>query len=268
MKRIHSLEFHEWPECPTFIRESIVETLGTALSWGNICHAWASDFEKFCNKAGCTKILDLCSGTGWPVSILISVLQSRKTPLPQFILSDLFPHESSLKKMTVRHPDLVRYRLDPIDASQVPHQDPQTGLMILNAFHHFTPPMAKKILQNATDNRHPIFIHESFPRNILRIFSMLHLLIPAVFLNPFLTKTERFKKLLFTYAFPLIPLLGLWDGLISTLRVHTREEMLEMIRDCSANYEWTYREIPFRPMGKAIIFYGIPIDHSESQSKI
>jgi hypothetical protein len=262
MKRIQSFEFHELEFCPDFIRESIVETLGTALKWGNIGPAWVDGLIEFCQKSQCQTILELCSGSGVATEQLIVLLKRQNKKSTEFILSDLFPNENAFKKIVACHPELVRYQLIPLNATLVPQLDLHTGLMMLNSFHHFSKEAAKKILLNAIEKGHPIFIHESFPRGILRIFSMLHLLLPAVLFNPWITKKHQFKKILFTYFIPVIPILGLWDGLVSTLRIHSEKEMMEMVQthhnESNVDFDWTYQEIKFRPFGRATYFYGIP----------
>ena len=45
------------------------------------------------------------------------------------------------------------------------------------------------------------------------------------------------RRLLWTYVFPLVPLTCWWDGLVSQLRAFTAAEMLELTQGLEA-YNW------------------------------
>jgi hypothetical protein len=49
----------------------------------------------------------------------------------------------------------------------------------------------------------------------------------------------RWSRLFWTYLVPVVPLMVLFDGVVSCLRVYTPDEMLAMARDvASDSYEW------------------------------
>ena len=48
----------------------------------------------------------------------------------------------------------------------------------------------------------------------------------------------RWSRLLFTYLVPLIPLVVLWDGIVSCFRTRTPEELLELTKSFP-QYNWT-----------------------------
>jgi hypothetical protein len=115
--RLHAFEFNERPECPAFVRDAIVEALGTGLRWGRMYDAVGPVFAEFCARAGCTEVLDLCSGSGEPVSILLDALarsgvgtfgtgDQAGSPVapPRFLLSDLFPNVAAMARVAARHP--------------------------------------------------------------------------------------------------------------------------------------------------------------------
>jgi hypothetical protein len=262
--RFHLFEFHDCRRCPSFIREAIVETLGLALRWGRITLAYAPAFEEFLMKGEGRPVMDLCSGSGRPVDHLLSILKSRESLPPVITLSDLFPNRLAMQEVQKRHPLHIDYCAQPFNALTMIPQLSDVGITLLNSFHHFRPPEGQKILQDCINKRLPIFIHESFPRNPLRIFSMLHLLVVAVFTVPFSSPKDRWWKVFGTFFIPLIPLCGLWDGLVSTLRVYSERELRPMLQvEGSENYDWIYQEIPFRPFGRATVFYGVPKKRSD-----
>lgn len=277
-QRRHLIEFHDWSYCPNFIRESIVETLGRAISWGSIYHSVTPVFAQFLkdhsyhqfDREGEEKnsILDLGSGSGAPVSALIDQLKKFRPPTEQinkFILSDLAPRISCMKKVKKKHPDWIDYHPLPLNALRLHALSDCPQVTLFNIFHHFNPPQAFQLLQQFYHHSSAFFIQESFPRNPFRLISMLYLLIPAVFMNPFTTKNDRWLKFFFTFIFPLIPLIGLWDGLVSTLRVYEKDDLLEMWQriekedqlNKSGFWQWKFETISFKPWGKSLVFYAI-----------
>ncbi len=67
------------------------------------------------------------------------------------------------------------------------------------------------------------------------------MLVTTPFIRPF-----RWGRLIFTYPIPILPLLCLWDGLVSCLRSYSAHELGELVRDLeSANYSWEVGELRF-----------------------
>ena len=62
------------------------------------------------------------------------------------------------------------------------------------------------------------------------------LLLLTPFVRPF-----RWSRLLFTYLIPLIPLLVLFDGTVSFLRLYSREELREVIAAVPGSERFTWQ---------------------------
>src|SRR5580704_164595 len=58
------------------------------------------------------------------------------------------------------------------------------------------------------------------------------------FIKPF-----RWKRLLWTYLIPLVPLMCCWDGVISQLRAYTIAELSELTQGLE-DYEWSAGNTP------------------------
>jgi hypothetical protein len=67
MRRFQLFEFHERTECPRFVRDSVVETLGRGLERLDMVDAIGPAFAALCRQAPCERGLDLWSGSGAPV---------------------------------------------------------------------------------------------------------------------------------------------------------------------------------------------------------
>lgn len=260
MRRIHGFEFNELDWCPEIIRTSIVEILGNGQRWGRIYDPMAPVFADFCRRAKCETVLDLCSGSGEPAGILIDALKRQGIPSPRFIISDLFPNIEAMNRSAARHPGLIQVNEESVNATNVPPSLKASARTIISAFHHFPPTLAADILADCVAQRQALFILEGFPRSFRRFLAFLPFLTIAFCVNPFLTKKHRILKFIFTFIIPVIALLGLWDGITSSLRVHTKDEMMRMAAPLGDHYQWAYHETPFFPGGRAVAFWGIPKD--------
>ena len=56
---------------------------------------------------------------------------------------------------------------------------------------------------------------------------------------------------------PAVPAIALWDGVVSTLRVYSRDELMEMVRPLGDDFEWTWGRHKFAPGGNGYYFYGV-----------
>ncbi len=258
MPRLHAFEFNDSPACPRFVRESIVEVLGTTLRQGKIYDGVAPVFAEFCERAGADTVLDLCSGSGEPASIFIEALERVGVEPPTFVTSDLFPNLSRMDAVAARHPGRVHVIREAVDATDVPSEIDQPARTIISAFHHFQPDLARGILVDCVAKRRPVFILEPFPRELLRLVSISCSAFFPLLLNPLTAERGRLQKALFTYVIGAIPLAGVWDAIISTCRVYSEAELREMVADSGSGFEWEYREVPYSMGGRAVVFYGVP----------
>lgn len=267
MSRIQLFEFNERSECPAFIREALTETLGQGLKLGGIYKNVAPLFSEFCQTAEADSVLDLCSGSGEPVSIFLSALQaqqrSQNSPqhatLPKFTLSDLLPNRKAMGLVASRHPGLITPVYTAVDATNVPQDMRFPACTIISSFHHFTPKMAYKILQNCVAQDRAVFIVEPFTRNLKRATAPVPALATAAYWHPIKTKEKSLLKGFFTYAIPLIPIIGAWDATISFCRIYSKKMLLDMVAPFRKVFHWRYEEVPYWPFGNALVFYGVPI---------
>ncbi len=253
-------EFNELSLTPVFLRESIVEILGNGFRWGRVLEPAGPVFTEFCRRAGADRVLDLCSGTGEPVSMLVRGLVRHNQPVPRFHLSDLFPNVHAMQRVADQFPGKIEPVPEPVDATDVSPEVDCPARIIINAFHHFSPEVAAGILADAVNKRRAIFILEAFPRDPVRFGAALPFLVAGYLGNPLVAGQDRFKKMVFTYLLPLIGALGMWDAVVSCLRMHGEQELAGMAEQAGgeSGYAWEYREVPFSPGGRCTVFFGIP----------
>ena len=117
------------------------------------------------------------------------------------------------------------------------------------AFHHFRPAMAKAILKDAFDHRRTICIFEAgagnwFSALLAAILVPINVLLLMPWARPF-----RWSWMVFTYPIPLLPLILMWDGVVSNLRIYSPGELREMTAELrAADYGWEIGRIPVRGM--------------------
>jgi hypothetical protein len=81
------------------------------------------------------------------------------------------------------------------------------------------------------------------------IFSPLSVLLTTPFIRPF-----KIGRIIFTYLIPIVPLFVLWDGIVSSLRTYSVEEMKDLVKDLhnSETYNWQIHRVK---SGPGVILY-------------
>lgn len=218
--------------------------------------------ERGMRSSGENRIIDLGSGAGggW---VKLSALIEELSPKTEIFLTDYFPNLDRINRLNNAAPNL-RYREEPIDAREVPQGLKGLRTMFL-AFHHFKPTDARGILHNSVKANQPIAIFEGQERSLLSligmVFSPITLLITTPFIRPF-----RLKRLAFTYFVPILPLLVLWDGVVSCLRTYSVEELRELVLEVEGGERFNW-EINTLRSGPGVILYllGTPKENAATQ---
>ena len=127
--------------------------------------------------------------------------------------------------------------LQSVDATRVP-EELKGFQTIFSAFHHFRPEQACAVLADAVHNRQGIAVFEGTQRSLLALLLMLLVPLMVLFMTPFI-RPFRWSRLFWTYLIPLIPLFGLFDGLVSCLRTYSVGELRGLVSRLDANdYHW------------------------------
>jgi hypothetical protein len=260
MRRVQAVELEDLSWFPAILRDAGMAYLRFAADRSGQAAHIRPVIESALELSGEQEIVDLCSGGGGPVvevarSLIEAGRQLRVT------MTDRFPSESARARLDSMGAGGLRYEAASIDATEVPVELP--GLRTLfNAFHHFPPPDAVRILASAVTGRRPIVVVEVLQRHPLALAVMLIVPLVVLFVVPFL-RPFRPAWLLFTYVIPVIPLFIMWDGLVSTLRVYTGDELMDLVSraDPERSYDWHVEEIPIPPSPvSGIALTGIPKD--------
>jgi hypothetical protein len=260
MRRIQFIELHEQPWFPSSLRDDVTD----AIQFGfNLMRAYepiapllqsAIDSTANGTNDGSGKndrqlIVDMCSGGGGPWLDLSRKLQCRSSENNagdsaglQIWLTDKYPNLEAFQRVSASSDHHIGYYPEPVDARNVPHA--LKGLRTMfTSFHHFSPEDARAILQNAVDAGESVGIFEitkRAPSSVAVIFvGVLLLFLHTPRIRPF-----RWSRLLWTYLIPIIPLVLLFDGVVSCLRTYRPQELREMVEKLtSCQFKWEIGEI-------------------------
>lgn len=235
--RVHLFEFHELAWFPTVWRDLLTDYLSFFAAVFTPYACVAPLLAEALGRERTARIVDLCSGAGRPLLSLVPVLRDLGLRDLEVALTDRYPNLDALDFAGRIGAD-VTYLKTPIDARDVPVS--LKGFRTLfTSFHHFRPVEARAILTSAVNNNEGVGIFEYTERNWL-IWGLPTILIPLFiwlctpFMRPF-----RWRRLLWTYLVPVVPMVALWDGLVSNLRTYSVGELHDLVEKVADDrYQW------------------------------
>jgi len=251
VRRLQLFEIHEQAWFPQFLRDYVTEALQILLELGNLYGPAVRRLQKTLEVTKADRVVDLCSGAGGPWLSLTDQLAGR-SPL-EICLTDKYPHEKASIGARRLHSRRIHFHPVPVEATQIP-----AGLKgfrtMFTAFHHFPPQKARAILEDAVLSRQGIGIFEASGKHVFTIFLILLLpflyFVVVPFVRPF-----RWERLLWSYLIPVLPLVLLFDGIVSCLRAYSPKELREFTEGISgADYTWEIGEMTGGRMPARVTF--------------
>jgi len=220
LPRLHVFEFLDQPWLPAWFRQGELDYLQTMLDTLRPYDALVPALSELLGLAGQPRFVDLCSGAGGPWRTLLPSLDAAGAPATA-LLTDLHPVATDdLPPGVDAHPA-------PVDARDVPAE--LAGVRtIFEGLHHFRPPDARAILADACQDAVPIAVCELTVRKVGPLIAQVLLILPLSWIFTLLVRPVRLWRLVLTYLVPVIPLLIWWDGIVSSLRTYTPDELREL----------------------------------------
>lgn len=248
MKRFHALEWEDLHWFPNSWRDYGTDYLRFVATRFDVYKPVIPILKKGIDSSSRHDWVDCASGGG---SSLAPLTKSMKNDYPQLkiTLSDYYPNIKAFEKTKAEDPDLFHFEEKPVNAMELPHHLQGKFRTIFGAFHHFRPKEARRILQNAVDNRSPVAIFEAVGRNPMSWFSMLFVPLNVLLFTPFI-RPVRWEVLPFIYLIPIIPLYILWDGVASILRTYSKKELEGLVASLngSQSFNWEIGIVKNGPM--------------------
>lgn len=249
MRRLHLFELEDFPWFPAVLRDGGTAYLRFAARMLGHGAALAPTLAGSLRRTGERRLVDLCSGGAGPVPDVVEALATEGLEV-EALLTDAHPNLPAFERVAAESPAVQAWP-EPVDATRVP-QELQGHRTLFNALHHFRPQDARRILAAAQRDRQPLSAFELVERSPVALLGMLFAPLAVLLVMPFV-RPLRPSWLLFTYLIPAIPLLVLWDGMVSCLRVYSVDELNELVdgiedgpaRDAAASsYVWRAGRIP------------------------
>jgi hypothetical protein len=235
MRRVQFIEMHDQPWFPAFLRDQVTDDLQVLLNIGRPYGDILPQLREGIERAGADRVLDLCSGAGGPWPWLAKELE--RSGLRICVeLSDKYPNEQVRKESAK-----LRYRDEFVDATRVP-----SGLAgfrtLFTSFHHFPPEQARAILKDAVDKRQGIGVFEIPGRRPLTLLLLPLVPLGDILLVPFLRPkflARAIWRLVWRWVIPIVPLVLLFDGVVSCLRAYSPRELRELTSGLEdSGYRW------------------------------
>ncbi len=236
MRRMQLVELEDLPWFPAVLRDGGTAFLALAERLSGHGRMLVGPLERVIDATGETRIVDLCSGGGGPAAVLADELAKRGRAVT-ITLTDLYPNLASLRYAAAQGGGALTVREAPVDAAAVP-ADLRGIRTIWNAFHHFPPEVARRVLADAVAQRQPIAVFEvvsrEWPILLGLLASPLSVTLTVPFWRPF-----RWSWLLWTWLVPVMQPFVLWDGVVSWLRIWSTQELEELVADLQAE-DWVW----------------------------
>ncbi|CAD6449140.1 0d52555a-b56d-42bc-a31a-1772494bb005 [Sclerotinia trifoliorum] len=165
----------------------------------------------------------------------------------QFVLTDLHPHIPDWTEASKRSENL-NFISESVDAANAPRNllknvngvNGETKVFRLYnlAFHHFDDGLGSKILKNTVETADGFGIFELQERTLSSLITMFAMGIMILGITPFYFWRSP-GHLFFTYIIPIIPFVLVFDGIISSLRTRSAEEVEALMRGSGVDtQEW------------------------------
>lgn len=255
MKRKHLFEFEDQKWFPSFLRNYMTDFLEFLANKAKVYQPVIDEIHEMLEQSNQNQIIDMGSGSGGGLVWLAEELRSKNKEL-KITLTDLYPNIMSFKHVS-SNSDSFDYYEQPVDATNVPQELKGMRTMFLS-FHHLKPEQAVQVIQNAVDANQAIATFEiqdrTFVSLLVMAFSPLSVLLTTPFVRPF-----RLGRIVFTYLIPILPLVVLWDGIVSCIRTYSADEMRELVNKVQnkEKYNWTFKKKKAKG-GFVIYMSGIP----------
>lgn len=240
MKRLHLIEIGDQVWLPTSVRDALTDYLQFVINLTQPYAPIVPQLRRALQRTNTRRIVDLCSGGAGPWLSLRPALEESGSI--SVLLTDKFPNLQAFQRAESVARGVLEFVAEPVDATDAP--DEMIGFRTLfSSFHHFRPAEARRILGDAVRKRQGIGIFEATHRSALAILLMFVTPLLTLVFTPFI-RPFRWSRLLWTYAVPVIPLVVLFDSIVSCLRTYTPAELQVLTADLSpeTQYQWEIGE--------------------------
>lgn len=264
MKRRQLFEFHELDVFPGQWRDFCTDVLSYLAGSTKVYQVVAERLWKALIRSRVDRVLDLCSGGAVPINTIRQKWGEKSRNVP-ICVSDKYPNDSAFRLLEQSSDGGITAVYSSVDAMTVP-----PGLSgfrtLFTSFHHFNNEQGKRILMDAIRSNQGIGIFEYTERNFLVWIPVLSLMPLYIFcITPFL-RPFSWKRLVWTYLIPIVPLALTWDGFVSCFRTYSPPELDNMVKQLPAHrYDWEIGQSRWLHFFKVTYLIGFPADRTDDE---
>jgi hypothetical protein len=261
---MHLFEFEDQRWLPASLRNFMTDFLSFLANKTQMYRPIIPTLERGIRASKTSQIVDLGSGGGGGLMWIASEL-NRESERVRIVMTDWYPHVQAFQRSSAQAPGLD-FVEQPVDARAVPRELKGLRTLFLS-FHHFREDDACGILQDAIHAGQPVAIFEAQDRSLVSLLAMAFSPITLLLCTPWIRPWNGWR-LLFTYFIPILPMLVMWDGVVSSLRTYSESELRDLVDRCegSSSYDWDIRKVKSGP-GFVLQLLGTPRATGEAPSE-
>jgi hypothetical protein len=257
---MHLFEWMDQPWFPGPIRDLMTELLENRLRQGGHYRLVAGSLAELVGRTGAPRVIDLCAGAGGPWIAIQHMMRELDFDV-SIVLTDKFPNRNRIEQLERAENERVSYDRRSIDATDVP-ADLHGLRTMVNAFHHFRPGAARKILEDAARKNEPICVIEFLERTWPKVLASPLSTLLALAQDITRLRPTRFKGPFWVLLVPFAALFMMWDATVSRLRVYTPDELRQLVAPIPGGDRYTWeigqREQTSPSRGKMTYVIGYP----------
>jgi len=258
MRRKQLFELHDYGWFPALWRDMITDVLSEFEEDTRIYAPVAGLLAPLAEREDEFAIVDLCSGGGHPIVIVLNAMDQDIAARTRVTLTDLFPNIPAFEAVSRQSGGKIEYSAEPVDATAVP-EDLQGFRTFFSSFHHFDRDTALAILRDAVEKGQGIGIFEYTERRLFKLWYWW--VLPPFWLlwNTLKARPLNWRKVFWTCIVPVVPLVIGWDAPVSCMRTYSVEELEELVAELGdCGYSWQAGTVESREPFRVTYLVGHP----------
>lgn len=214
---MHLFEFNDLPWIPESIRATIRDVCEVCNSgFRSFNHTVAHQALQRARECGADTIVELGAGTAPITRILAADPASQGLVL---VPCDLLPDPEAYGRLAMQYPGKVRLLLESIDYTHPGDWGRGALAVLVGTFHHIHPRDRSRTLEALSTSADHVMVFEPLRNTPLSMALTLTAIVPALLLPlAYLHRPGRARRMLWCWLIPVVPLIFMWDGLVSCIR--------------------------------------------------
>lgn len=209
-------EFMDHPRTPRAMRETLLDVLDYCnTDFRPYYREVAGQIRAMARERGLTSIVELGAGLA---PLTRALAQDNKDSF-SLIPCDLYPESGAWQNLEVQHGKVVQPMYHSVDFTVQHEWPPGTALVLCASLHHIRQELRAGTLKTLHDSADCVLIFEPVRKTPFSLFLVLFAVLPALLTPAFrMSRQGRFRRILFCWLIPVVPLMFVWDALVSCVR--------------------------------------------------